>query len=415
MRQLSASQLDLAAKCSGPFVLPCVEEDTPEAERGTEVHRQIAEWIAAGSRLSFEPDAPTHPLARIATEWLKRPNQIAARHLRTEVAYALTWDGSVRELGLTAHRQYTIAPGEIPGTADLIAHTRDGSHIYVVDWKTGQERHDPATSRQLLHAAYCVAQIYADSCAGEPQLPKPRTTIAFAYLTEDGVDLREHEIDPEDWPRILDYITYPAIKRGLAAAQYEKTGQIDVRTGLHCQWCPAKLACPATRAGVELVRQAESELPAGLLRPEEVATYYRAWLQVKLVGGQIEQAARLLAADGLLPGYRLEQETRQRVDGATAYQVLIEAHGIETARAACEITTSKGAIRDAIRKHSPHAVGQAAIATRNTIREISERGGIGIRSFAVLREHDGAAEHAPPIAYDPNEFLPPIPGESEET
>ncbi len=422
MRRLTASGLDLAAACPGAFVLDGIEDTSPAAELGTEVHRQIAEWVngPAGCPL------PTIPQARVAVHWLCHyDGYLAAQAARAEVAYALDpATGEVRELGAGGGRDYSAAPaGWICGTVDLVAVRGGADHrpreepaeveppeVLVLDWKTGgSDRGAPGRSLQLLFGAYCAAAaqlwpgVRSEAFYGEAlrQLGI-KARVVFAYVSEDDVDAREATIEPADWPGVLERLRAVA-----ASVEAARAGGLQVRTGEHCSRCPALLACPATRQAVRLLDPITIvDDPAEMVAaasPRAVAAALSSWRHLKKIGDAVEERAKLLAREGLLPGWRLVQRQRQELHGGTAHGTLRDLHGEQVAREGVEISTTKKLVKDALRAHlarlaeagQPQPRGTLAKLEREALRLIAERGGAETRTYETLTEDIQEALCAP--------------------
>ena len=142
--QLTASLIELAAKCPGSQAHEHVETTNEAAERGTAIHDYIATLLSRG-----EAPLPSNHEARTVCERLD-PEEIhrsasPAGGIAYRVELGLYLSPASGEGGVlegSHHRDYSGAPeGSIPGTADVVA-LEDG-RVRVTDWKTGGRRSPP--------------------------------------------------------------------------------------------------------------------------------------------------------------------------------------------------------------------------------------------------------------------------------
>ena len=416
MRRLSASGLDLAAACVGPFVLPGIEDASPEAAAGQESHRQIAEWVNA----PYPPPALPHdPGARAACEWIGEQGFEVGR---AEVSHALCpATGEVREIaGPGTDHVYDCPAGWIPGTADLAAltegsgydrvampagrlaeaHTAPAPEILLIDWKSPGQRFTlprPRDARQLLFGAYCAAWMASVNGTDGDPLPPARARIAWGFLS-DPLEVVEDVIEPEDWPAILEELRRVAGK--VEAAQRRPVDlNVEVRTGPHCTYCPSKMACPATRAAVEAltvrqgVRDAHFEGRIDYMTPETLAMAYEHSRHLRKILDMVDARAKLLAADGLLPGWSLAERNRTTIHGGIAFQVLAAEWGPHVAKVACSVEVSKAALTDAIkaeveRQQPGKSRGAVGPLVKRVVAQIAEAGGVTVTPYRVLVEDD---------------------------
>jgi hypothetical protein len=421
-RDLTASGLDLAELCPGPFVLDGVETSDAASAAGTGVHRQIAGWVN-DPRGAQEDLIPPGPAGHACSWLLTRDVPVPYQGYRAEVAYALDpATGEVWSLGGGGARDYSVAPaGWICGTADLIATGPD--EVLDIDWKAGAgaafNHGPPGESLQLLFGAYCAAALVEGdfrNTAPPPTQWTVRGRVAYAYVSDDGVDLREAVIEPAAWPAVLERLRGVARRVEEARAAHAR-GALQVRAGEHCGRCPALLACPATRYAVALlsippmlqlntatgtmeVTPADPKAVLADAPPALVSEALTRWRHVKRIGDAVEERAKLLARQGLLPGWRLQERERRELHGGVAFHVLKERLGEDVAREAVELHTSQSAIREVLRcmaqrakeVGTPHPKGWLGQELEAVIADVEGRGGVETKSYEVLvQEEEGAA------------------------
>lgn len=387
MRRLTFSSLALAEACPASHVLPGIEQDTAEAAVGTETHQQIADWLAGTGDL-----LPYRPQARAAIQWLLDSG--LAANAEAEVPYALNWQtGEVRRL-LVQDREYPdLGPDWIYGTVDLAgrhgarcAHREaqeqqahdciedlHPSQPLVLDWKTGYPAGSlgpPSQALQLLAAAYCVR--YCASNEGP-------VSLAYAYLPESGAVVQQEEVS--DWAAVL-----ARIRRIAERVEHEEStlaivgrDHLRPRTGEHCRYCPAKLACPASAQAVALLTPADGITAA---EGERLAAAYNAAVHLRRVLPLVEERAKLLAREGLLPGWRLAQRERREIDATVAHQQVAEVYGPDIADAACPRECSQSSLRAALREVA--AARQLGAEMDEMLDRIDQAGGVRRTSYEVL-------------------------------
>jgi hypothetical protein len=170
--------------------------------------------------------------------WLDRwhASPLAALPWRHEAAMA--WHpvtGVARDLPRGKHREYVLEPGEVAGTADLLA--VDDERVIVADHKTGRQTDlQPASENMQLRtlALFAARTFHRD-----------RASVAILHVTEDGVREDWHELD------LLDLDEHAAwLRERLSTPQPPVAGE-------HCRWCPAHPTCPTTQAIVTTLPDVE--------------------------------------------------------------------------------------------------------------------------------------------------------------
>jgi len=160
-------------------------------------------------------------------------------------------------------RRYSIEPGEIPMTPDLIVPGEDGDGPTVIDWKTTAYEHDAFYDLpQLELNCLGVASVFgASSAAWAVGVITPDGAVAWQRGRLDAAKLAEVA------ERVRRTVRSASDERYVRSLHNEdgSTYAPDVRRGPHCRWCPAFLACPATKEIVGTL--AGADVAAGIGAP----------------------------------------------------------------------------------------------------------------------------------------------------
>jgi RecB family exonuclease len=354
MRLVTPSQMALAFKCAGPFLLPRVERLTGAADRGTVIHKYLElRALVDPHALELVPEEYRDECARVDCSGVAGLPEIAiAWHPVSDTARVLTSEG----------RDYDVRDGEIAGRADLIQIA--GDHARVVDYKTGHADIEPVTANwQLRTLAVMVSRAYG--CT---------TVDAEVWkLREDGGWFRDSaRWDAFDLDGFAD-----EIRRRLSRLRVvsELGGTPDLVTGDHCRWCPSLTYCPAQTALVSQLAGgdlATLDREVAALAPEAAGVAYSRLVQYEALLDRVRSAIELRASMEPLPlpdGKMLQavDEKRDFVNGSVAIKVLSEKYGEKVAAAACEtkVVATKKSIQQACGKDAREAL--AAIAERDGI------------------------------------------------
>ena len=374
---LTASRLDLAAKCPGSFALGHVQTESPAAGKGTEIHAFIETLLSEGL---LEPQALTDPEARRVCERLdpKEVFRIAAARslagedaeeedheegkLLVENALALSPDAG-EALALPeggGYRDYSEAPeGYVCGTADVIAVFWD--HVLITDWKSGGEVL-PAPERNLQLRFHALAAALAYRVG--------RTTVQLAYIDGEGrITVSSFEFSEEDLAGIAAEI------RGIVERiERARRGRPGFRVGSHCRYCPAFASCPAQAGAAQALLEEKLEE----LTPEKAAEAWRRLLAMeaatkkvrKALGDYAENRGGVPLEDGR--ELRLVESRRDTILPDVVMPLLRDLYGDEADRAVS--ITKKGIEKIA---------GDEA---RTVLSEIEGSGGFKTSSSESLRE-----------------------------
>ncbi len=364
------SALPLLSVCPGAGALPWIGSVSEAANLGNALHEIQEKAIGAGCA---GPDLPVAAFADTETRWRLTGRElerfrVLAMNFRpntpvgaiAEVPLALLSGGSAVRLASGGRGQYPEAPEDaiLAGSLDVVwsepeplvfpwaqrPTVRAGSVPSYVDWKTGDED-NVATPRQnwqikggaLLLARWIgTTEAIAGPCFVEPG--PGRWDLAHF----DEADLDQIETD------LLELL----VRVRKACVAVEQGGVPELVTGGHCEYCPARAACPAWTAPV-LALMGD---PDGMLLPlsHEQVTRAAELLPVlrsleKLCEGAAKYGAATYGPLELKSGklYGPATETRAKLATRATYQALAELVGDEKADLAFRVT--KEGLKDALR------------------------------------------------------------------
>lgn len=377
----TASALERNAKCLLSAILPKVRRENADASAGTAKHAFLADALDCGSA----EDA----IARVPEEYRDECaaldlSQLPAGYPGTcaaEVSFTFNIEtGDGRELGRGLGRDYQgIEDDEIPGTADVVA--LEGSDTVVIyDYKTGYGRQPRASdSWQLRFLALAACRAYGRSRAKVAIIRVDEIDSYYDRAEFDECDLLVTEGDVSEL-----FVDIEIAKKnpvGIAAAP-----------GDHCKYCPGFERCPAQASLIRAASGAPAELGVDgiVLTPDTAAA---AWRRIQAVERVLEatkaaiQSYAQLASIPLGDGYELGavQQSRERVDGVKARQVLAERYGTEVADAAGEWRSSKASIERALR---PMATKERKISVlkAEALEALRAAGAVEEKSFTIVKE-----------------------------
>lgn len=381
----SGSRLHRAMNCAASLVLPEANSVSAAAEAGTARHEFFELVNRLGREKALERVSPEHRAMCEAISLDGLP--LSSAEFASEVAFVYdVATAEAREIGRGIGREYEKAlgrarrPTEMFLSADVVALVGDDA-VACYDWKgrtTGDEW-------QLRIAALAACLAYN----------RPRATARFLYVGDDGV-VRPGERFTWD---VFDLDDFSAQLRGLPARMEAQRKLVEsgepprATTGPWCSYCPSFAYCPAQ---VSLARhlggqpETVKENLTALLDPETAGEAWRRLKVAKAVLRTIEDAlyefARQTPID-LGSGMVLAETvtTREEVLGATARSVLSE-YGEEVVNAAVEISTSKTAVRDAIRPVAKERGVPLAALEREVLGKLRDAGAIAKKTSRTVKE-----------------------------
>jgi hypothetical protein len=373
----TASGLTRALRCPASLQLPQVQREAgAPAVTGTQVHRFLETVSELGREAALEAvtderaaricaalDLSTLPLGD-GTSWA------------SEVAFG--WhmaSGAGREVGRNVGRGYPTKPGELYGTADLVALSADSTTVHVLDVKTGRGwMPSAAESAQLRFLAMAACATYG-CCQAE---------VGHLHVREDGtVWLEKASLDA------LELDLFAVQLRTLQATVQAREGRLA--EGPWCRYCPAFASCPAKVA----LACASVDAPAQLT-PETAAAAWLRMKEVRQVLDRVEEVLREYATNTPIPlGNGLQvvaaESSRDELDGAKVYAVMARLYGAEVAQASVDLEASKRSLDRAVRMVAEAARARGEKVTlkalsAETLEAVRQAGGLTTRTRVDVRE-----------------------------
>lgn len=265
--QPTASKTGLLLQCPRPFH-PSIEIERSESGEaalyGNGFHalmfalkfgRELpAPW---GSGAEYEPMRVHAAEAfNVLNEWLESSPWGPLTVLEGETARAYNAKSNLMRLAQfePANHYYHILPGEVGGTADLIARAPDGP-LVVLDYKTGTygDFGAPASILQMLTLGVMFATTKVAILSAPRGMP---------------VSIHAEEITVEAW-----HAHRESLVRALDLVELSNSGgEAIMRPGPECGHCPAKQDCPAQQgAAVSSAMAIAHRLTGAPLIPLEVS------------------------------------------------------------------------------------------------------------------------------------------------
>lgn len=373
----TASGLTRALKCPASLQLPQAQREAgAPAVTGTQVHTFLETVSELGreaaldrvtderaARICAALDLSTLPLGD-GTSWA------------SEVAFG--WhmtSGAGREVGRNVGRGYPTRPGELYGTADLVALSADASTVHVLDVKTGRGwMPSAAESAQLRFLAMAACATYGCSQA----------EVGHLHVREDGtVWLERASLDA------LELDLFAEQLRQLQATVEAREGRLA--EGPWCRYCPAFASCPAKVA----LACASVNAPAQLT-PETAAAAWLRMKEVRQVLDRVEEVLREYASTtpvSLGNGMQLAavESSRDELDGAKVYATMAKLYGPEVAQASVELDASKKSLDRGVRMVAEALKAKGEKATlkdlnAKALEAVRQAGGVVTRSKVEVRE-----------------------------
>ncbi len=389
MVRFSFTGVERASRCAPSPSLPQTMSTSPDAIRGTVLHKFLADVPALGvdAALALVPEEHRRAASIINLDVLpaSKPDQFAA-----EVAFAYDpATGAAREIGRNIGRAYATLLGEIPGTLDVVGVTDE--EVIVLDYKSGWADLGPAKNIwQLKIGVLAAARAYG----------KKQGRAAIVRLKSDGEAWF-------DWAAFseLDLDVFEDELRGIVfrvddAQAAMKEGHLPPTTeGEHCKYCPAFNSCPskvllAVALGGAVPAHPDPFLPVSLNEEnfpefwERLQAAKKVLERVEVVLEDFTRIRPVKLADGQVIGPK--PHPRDQIDAGITEEVLTELFDAEAAAVAVEVSksTGKGRIEDALRdakKRKPGLVIKKA--KESVLAAIKERGGIVTTTSFPVSKH----------------------------
>lgn len=373
----TASGLTRALRCPASLRLPQVQREAgAPALTGTQVHSFLERVSELGREAALEQ--LTDERARRICEALDLSTLPLGDGTSWAAEVAFGWHlgtGAGREVGRSVGRGYPTQPGEVYGTADLVALSADAQTVHVLDVKTGRGwMPTAAESAQLRFLAMAACATYG--CA--------QAEVGHLHVREDGsVWLERATLDA------LELDLFAEQLRTLHADAQAGTGRLS--EGPWCRYCPAFASCPAKAA----LACASVDMPA-TLTPEVAAAAWKRAKEVRQVLDRVEEALKEYAREQPFPvgeGMMLGpvESSRDELDGAKVYAVMARLYGDEVARASVDLEATKKSLDRGARMVAEQLKAKGEKATlkdlnAKALEEVRKAGGVLTKTRVEVRE-----------------------------
>lgn len=387
MRLPTASKLALVDECPPSWVLPHVRETHETAVEGNDKHDDLRDAVEN----NVDALSQSNPWREAVLEVLN--GRLDGAKCEAAYAYDVT-TGAARLLGYDLGRHYGQTDTELAGAADYVVDYPE--HVEIWDLKTGLTPQEP-----LEHHA----QMKGLACAVGTTHGKPVRTMLL--------------IAPRDGqkPRIVAGPTYGAFDllelgewlRGIAERLQRAHGSPDrnkrFSVGKWCGTCPARLHCPTQVAMVHRMATTPDDVAADLARglalPEVRRDAYNrlraAEKALQWVRGQLYASMTDLGPIDLGNGkvFGPHETTSEAFDPEVVWPWLSERFGLDAAKDAMTLKTSKTAIARVVGEKSPRGKKTAAVeAALAELRAIP--GAVTVKREVTTEEHSPRTTSAIP-------------------
>lgn len=270
--------------------------------------------------------------------------------------------------------------------------------IRVRDWKTGRGREwvkPVQTNGQVRMQALAIHHAYFPLAApGDANVD-----VGVARVSHSGyVDDTDHVVLDAAALEVLGVDLRAKVRRYRRVWQKaQETGAWDVYPGPHCTQCHAAHVCPSMTSLVTTAITAEQRMLdelKGKLDSGDKAQRASAYTAVRILERITKDAKAAMVASartepiqiGEGQAYGEQEKTEEELDAKVVFAVVAEAHGLDAAREAVTMDTSKAAVERAAKKDAPK--GQGAARARDLMARIRERNGVTtktVREIGVYR------------------------------
>jgi hypothetical protein len=379
VRLPTASKLALVDECPPSWVLPGIRETHEAAEEGRDLHESLKAFVEGNTDALSQSDDWRDAVLEVVGERL--------RDAKCEAAYAYdTATGTARLLGYDLGRNYGQSETEIAGAADFVVDRGDVLEVY--DLKTGL-----TPSETLEHHA----QMKALACAAGLAHMKPVQTFLI-IAPRDG---QRPYVKTGPRYEILDLLALGEWLRTLAARVRQAHGQPDKQkrfsVGKWCGTCRARLYCPTQVALIERMAKdpdnVATDLSQALALPDtRRLAYHRlraAEKALQWVRGQLYASMADLGPIDLGNGkvFGPHATTTEEFDPEVVWPWVSERFGVDVAREAMNLKTSKTRIGQALKKVLPNGKKQAGVdKALDELRAIP--GAVEVKTTTEVGEYD---------------------------
>ena len=231
--------------------------------------------------------------------------EFALAHIRTVAALEA-------ELGTIKVEQFGVAFSNdlvrVAGTADVVAFNEDKSILEIADLKTGRQWVDADSPQMKIYALGVLKKYLGTSFE----------TVRLTIVQPQTGENRTHVMTAGELHDWADNVLMPAVNAAVKDTT-EPTPSKDA-----CQYCPAKMICPAQTKALAAV-PVTADITT--LTPDQVADLLdKAELVEDFIAALRKQATKTLEAGGVLRGWQMapKRPTRQWTDDIKALKVLLE-------------------------------------------------------------------------------------------
>lgn len=351
--------------------LPWAQSDNEYSEAGTRRHRLFEAGATLGwdAALGLCESDDERDKCEQLRDLIKKLDPLDVAELLVEFSIAINVDtGEARIVG--KRREYgAVDPTcEVAGTGDLALVFPDRP-ILVLDWKGAfAEVEAPSENKQLRMLGYGLADVYAHD-----SIEIGIVRITTGELSPQTTTLDEFELDG----------VLSELREIHAQAQHAPYGYAE---GKHCQYCPAFFGCPVKFSLAKALINPDESVRAdmngiGMMTPEEAGRVLAMWEQAREVVKRMGAALHAYAARTPIPVGNGKEwapcvTSREKLDGKITREVMTKLHGPEVGEAACEWSTSKKAIDEALKIVAKATKKPRAHLVREAHAEIRKAGGI---------------------------------------
>lgn len=395
------SSFDRAMPCPASEGLPQSNPESDAASDGNAFDHFLADVTTYGRDVALERLPPeTSATARRMCEGV---DVEAARLLEEECVHKVTVAINVdtlearvvgRNLGRAYEDHGVDRTVELVGELDTVWNTNP---VRVRDWKTGHGREwvkPVRTNGQLRMQALAIWRAYFPD-----KEPGSSVDVGVARVSHSGyVDDTDHVVLDAAALEALGVDLRAKVRRYRRVWQKaQETGAWDVYPGPHCTQCHAAHVCPSMTSLVTTAITAEQRMLdelKGKLDSGDKAQRASAYTAVRILERITKDAKAAMVASartepiqiGEGQAYGEQEKTEEELDAKVVFAVVAEAHGLDAAREAVTMDTSKAAVERAAKKDAPK--GQGAARTRELMARIRERNGVKaktVREIGVYR------------------------------
>jgi CRISPR/Cas system-associated exonuclease Cas4 (RecB family) len=236
--------------------------------------------------------------------------EFALAHIRTVAALE-------KELGTIKVEQFGVAFSNdlvrVAGTADVVAFNEDKSILEIADLKTGRQWVDADSAQMKIYALGVLKKYLSHSFE----------IIRLTIVQPQTGDNRTHVMTATELHEWADNVLMPAVNAAVKDTT-EPTPSKDA-----CQYCPAKMICPAQTKALAAVPVTAD---VTTLSPDQVSDLLdKAELVEDFIAALRKQATKTLTDGGVLRGWQMapKRPTRQWTKEADAVKVLREMNILE--------------------------------------------------------------------------------------